>query len=52
MDVTVTVTPDGEVSVTVSDDTGYSPDLAEDLCRRARETAITAHTDLRSTRGA
>jgi hypothetical protein len=46
MQVTVTIEPDGTIDCTISDDTGYSPDLAHDMCARARETAMAAHREL------
>lgn len=46
MDVTVRITRDGDVEVTIADDAGYSPDLADDLCRRARQTAVAVHHDV------
>jgi hypothetical protein len=46
MQVTITIETDGTVAVDISDDTGYSPDLAHDMCARARETATAAHREL------
>lgn len=46
MEVSITVTPEGEVTVTLSDEAGYSPDPLDDMCARARNTAIDAHREL------
>jgi hypothetical protein len=46
LDVTVEVDRDGKVSVTISDETGYSPDVCDDFLRRCRETALATHREL------
>lgn len=50
MEVTVVVDTDGCVTVTVSDEAGYSPDVVDDMCRRARETALATHGELKPRR--
>jgi hypothetical protein len=46
MDVTVRVSKEGDVEVTIGDETGYSPDVCDDFIRRCREAAIAAHHEL------
>jgi hypothetical protein len=46
LEVSITVTPEGEVTVTLSDEAGYSPDPLDDMCSRARTTALDAHREL------
>lgn len=46
VDVTVKVTREGDVEVIIGDETGYSPDVVDDFCSRARETALATHREL------
>ena len=46
LDVTVEIDRDGKVSVTISDETGYNPELCDDFLRRCRETALACHLDV------
>lgn len=48
MDVTVALdTGDGdEITVTISDDHSYTPEVVSDICRRAGDEAIRMHREL------
>lgn len=46
MEVTVTIDPDGSVTTTISDETGYNPEICDDFLRRCRETATATHLQL------
>lgn len=46
MTIEVTVQIAGAVTLVVSTDATYSPDIAEDLLRRCRESALAAWAEL------
>lgn len=45
MAIEITIQVGGEVVACVSTDAPYSPDVAEDLLRRTRETALAVYAD-------
>lgn len=46
MDVTVEIERDGRVIVTISDETGYNPEVVDTVCRQARDTALAVHREV------
>lgn len=46
MDVTVRISRKGNIEVIVTDETGYNPDVIDDMTRRARETALAVRNAL------
>lgn len=46
VDVTVRISREGDVEVTIGDEGGYTPDVIDDLARRAREQAVAVHLQL------
>lgn len=49
MEITLTIGPDDDersVSITISDDNGWSPDQMTDACNRATSTALATWREL------
>lgn len=46
VEVSVEIDPDGRVSVTISDETGYNPEVVETMTRQAGDRALAVHQQL------